>query len=99
MFELKKGKRILCILTNTWTLSKSPRATEDLATNRTGFDVKAVAYIWEFLKEKHQYDIHFVTPSGGEAPMDPRSVEEGQRDTVVQKFLKDRSFVDQFKNT
>lgn len=82
------------------SLSRAPRGAASVdETSRTGFDVKAVAYIWEFLKEKHHYDIHFVTPSGGEAPMDPRSVEEGERDSVVQKFLKDRSFVDQFKNT
>ena len=98
MFELKKGKKILCILTNTSSLSRSG-APEDAMANRTGFDVKAVAYIWEYLKEKHNFDIHFVTPAGGEAPMDPRSVQEGQHDNVVQKFLKDRSFVDKFKNT
>lgn len=106
-FELKKSKKILVLLTNQSTLTPShrrPTESTDSSSmaspeSRTGFDVKAVAYIWEFLKEKHGYELHFCTPSGGEAPMDPRSVEIGQSDEVVQKFLKDRSFVDQFKNT
>jgi putative intracellular protease/amidase len=102
MFELKKNKKILCILTNTSSLradQAQPLSGQQLDMNRTGFDVKAVAYIWAFLKQKHQYDIHFVTPAGGEAPMDPRSVKESESDPVVQQFMQDRNFMDQFKKT
>jgi len=92
--DLTKGKKILVVLTNTSTLR-----SQESSEHRTGFDVKAVAYIWDAFHKKKRLSVEFTTPRGGAAPMDPKSMELSEDDPIVQEFLNDRTVLDQFKDT
>lgn len=81
--EASKGKKALVVLTNT----------------RTGFDLKAVSYLWNAISKEHHCTIDFSTPKGGEAPMDPCAAEESRQDEIVQEFLSNKDLVEKFRET
>ena len=64
--------KVLVILTNT----------EQVQNEKTGFDVKELAYIHNSLKKKMEFD--YATPLGGNAPVDPQSLVE---DPLVKQFM------------
>lgn len=89
---------ILVILTNTKEIpSRSGEMPE--SGNRTGFDVKEVAYLYECLCKQHQVPLIFATPRGGEATIDPNSMEQARNDEIVKRFMKDHEAMDKIKNT
>jgi putative intracellular protease/amidase len=67
--------------------------------HRTGFDIKEVAHIWLKLHKKMNTKMIFATPRGGEAPVDPYSMQEAEKDEDIRDFIQDHSSLDIFKNT
>ncbi|WPQ62538.1 antibiotic biosynthesis monooxygenase [Chitinophaga sancti] len=61
---------------------------------RTGFYLSEVAYPWEVLTDA-DYDIDFVSPKGGEAPVDGFNL----GDAVNKKFWNDAIYREKIKNT
>lgn len=92
-----RPNNILVVLTNTRELSYSHERPE--TTNRTGFDIKEVAYLYECLSKHQKCEITFATPRGGEAPMDPLSWEASKNDETVAKFMKCHEAMNDLKNT
>jgi len=97
-------KPVLVILTNAHMLGHGSETTSSLASpsnmmHRTGFDIKTVAHIWNCWNTKMNNKVVFVTPRGGEAPIDPRSMQEAEKDKELQDSLRDHSFLGMFKNT
>lgn len=95
---------ILVVLTNTTHIPQegSHRDLEGADTNpqnKTGFDIKEVAYVYECLAEQHKIPLIFASPKGGEAHPDPKSMEASRDDEVVKKFMKCREAMDKIKNT
>ena len=100
----RTSKKFLCVLTNTSTLQKSKRLSEPTdrepePSQRTGYDVKAVAYIWDQLVRRNKMHVVFATPKGGPTAMDPKSVEMTHDDPIVKHFMEDRSLRDSFRDT
>jgi putative intracellular protease/amidase len=96
-------KPILVVLTNSHLLSRSG-GQEELGTNsgethRTGFDIKEVAYIWLSIHKKMNVKVTFATPRGGEAPVDPSSLKEAEKDENIKDFIHDHAIFNIFKNT
>ena len=92
------SKSVLVILTNSSKLSHG--GSEPSSTSHaTGFDIKEVAYIYMKLSKNLKIPITFATPRGGEAPVDPNSRKEGERDEIVREFLRDGSLQDMFRST
>lgn len=91
--------QVLVVLTNT---KEFPRRNEEYETfygsNRTGFDIKEVAYLYEFLM-KQNIQLVFATPKGGEAYADPCSMEASKNDDIVTKFMKDSEAMRKIKST
>jgi len=95
------NKRVLVVLTSVTKLDASnPRMPN--RTNpgdvETGFDLKEVAYIHEFMTNKNHKDIVYATIPGGEAIPDPRSIKEAEKDELASRLIKDNNFMNQFKN-
>ena len=93
--KLLVQKRALIVLTN---VAKLPgKCGDDVCF--TGFDARAVAYLWRLLEVQNFYQIDYCTPEGGPAPLDPKSTEESRDDPIVQLFLQNKTLVDTFQNT
>ena len=94
-------KRFICILTNTSTLQRSKNTFEKEPEphQKTGYDVKSVAYIWDQLVRKNEMQVDFATPKGGPCAIDPKSIEMTHDDPIVKHFLDDRSLMDSFRDT
>lgn len=94
---------ILVVLTNTREIPQHRGGQEerdvDPSSNRTGFDIKEVAYLYECLTKSSKCQLVFATPKGGEAPIDPHSMESSRNDEVVAKFIKDHEAMQNIKNT
>ncbi|KGG50014.1 DJ-1/PfpI family protein, partial [Mitosporidium daphniae] len=91
------SKSLLVILTNS---SKLSHESEPSPTSHvTGFDIKEVAYIYMKLTKNFKAPITFATPRGGEAPIDPSSRKEGEKDEIVREFLRDSSLQSMFRST
>ena len=94
---------ILVVLTNTRELpqqhGREAPSSEEGGLTRTGFDIKEVAYLYECLYKKHNCHLVFVTPKGGEAPIDPLTMEASRNDEIVARFLKDNEAIQCIKNT
>lgn len=99
--EFAKNKQIIVVLTNASALhGRSNVSNLEIAdANRTGYDIRAVAYIWEILIRRHNLSVIFTSPKGGPVQIDPRSIELTQDDKIVRQFMEDRSLMDTFKNT
>jgi putative intracellular protease/amidase len=89
---------VLVVLTNTRELPTTGRDTEDINT-RTGFDIKEVAYLYECLTKEHKIELIFASPKGGEAYIDPCSMDTSRNDEIVAKFMKDQDAMQKIKNT
>lgn len=89
---------VLVVLTNTRDLPAHGGREEGVET-RTGFDVKEVAYLYECLTKEQRIELTFATPRGGEAHIDPNSMETSRNDEVVAKFMKDQEAMQKIKNT
>jgi putative intracellular protease/amidase len=92
---------VLVVLTNTRELP-TRGGREDISeemAHRTGFDVKEVAYLYEHLYKHKKINLVFVTPKGGEAFIDPCSMEAARNDEIVNRFMKDHEAMDKIKNT
>jgi len=101
-------KPILVVLTNANTLGQNTRTgmnttgkdyPETDTHRRTGFNIKEVAYIWITLHKKLNAKIVFASPRGGEAPVDPESMKDAERDDNIRDFVRDRTLLDNFRNT
>jgi putative intracellular protease/amidase len=95
-------KMILVILTNVHNLKmhRGLQAIDEESTEtKTGFDIKEVGYLWTCLQKAANVELVFATPKGGEAPIDPKSMEEAKNDEQLKDFFKNRAFLDQFKHT
>lgn len=97
---------ILVVLTNTTDMSQGHNREEygnnpnpEANPNRTGFDIKEVAYVYECLYKQHNVPLIFASPKGGDAHPDPRTMEANQHDHIVQKFMKDHEAMNKIKNT
>lgn len=94
---------ILVVLTNTREIPQHRGGSEerdvDPSMNRTGFDIKEVAYLYECLYKSHKCQLVFATPKGGEAPIDPLTMEASRNDETVAKFMKDHEAMNYIKNT
>lgn len=94
------SKSLLVILTNSNKLSHSGGGREEPSSSHvTGFDIKEVAYIYMKLSKNMRIPITFATPRGGEAPVDPSSRQEAEKDETVREFLRDGSLQDMFRST
>lgn len=92
------NKPVLVILTNAHMLGHNLNVPSNMM-HRTGFDIKIVAYIWNRWHMKMNNKVVFVTPRGGEAPIDPQSMQEAEKDKELQDSIRDESFLNMFKNT
>lgn len=89
---------VLVVLTNTREFPRHEQENSSANHHRTGFDIKEVAYLWEYLR-KHNCNLVFASPRGGEAYIDPCSEEASRNDEVVAKFMKDQEAMRYIKNT
>lgn len=100
---MQSEKTILVILTNVSNTSRGRSIEAATAATehgrRTGFDIREVAYLYHTLHKQHKYKLEFATLRGGEAPIDPTSMKEGERDSIVSDFLHNRELLEMFKNT
>lgn len=87
-------KAVLVILTNTNVLRKSQEETK-----YTGFDIHEVAHAWLHFHKKMNMKMVFASPKGGEAPIDPLSLREAEKDEAVVDLLNDRYLNDIFRHT
>lgn len=71
--------KIICVVTNHDQLGSSG--------NKTGWYLPEVAHPYEVLT-KAGFQVTFVSPKGGKAPMDPGSGEAFKDDPICQAFLK-----------
>lgn len=100
---MPQGKKILICLTNTCEfrerrdLTGLNLAAED--AQKTGFDIKEVAYLYEMLSKKHNLELIFASPRGGECFIDPQTCTHSKNDEYVKKFLQDHQALQQIKNT
>lgn len=90
--------QVLVVLTNTSEMTTRREDVQETET-RTGFDIKEVAYLYECLYKQHRIELVFATPKGGEASIDPNSMEASRNDDVVYKFMKDHEAMQKIKNT
>jgi putative intracellular protease/amidase len=91
--------QVLVVLTNTREFPRRNEEYESMTgSNRTGFDIKEVAHLYECLS-KHNIQLIFATPRGGEAHIDPCSLEASKNDDTVSKFLKDSEAMRKIKST
>lgn len=81
-------KKILIALTSRERLGESDKPT--------GYWLSEVTHFYEVLEEAG-YEMVFVSPEGGEAPMDPNSREE--RDSANSTYLNDSEFMDGVTDT
>jgi len=72
----------------------------DLGTTgkKTGWYLPEVAHPYHVFKNAG-YNVTFVSPLGGLAPLDPSSVESFKEDALSQSFLKDETAQEQLKHT
>ncbi|KAJ3181385.1 hypothetical protein HDU85_003701 [Gaertneriomyces sp. JEL0708] len=82
-------KSILFILTSHDQLGNTGK--------KTGWYLSEVAHPYYVLKS--HYNIVFASPKGGEAPLDPGSVEAFKDDPECKKFLADKDAEQLWKNT
>jgi putative intracellular protease/amidase len=107
--ETSSKNQLLVVLTNTREFPE--RGRRDLSSfgineeeaQRTGFDVKEVAYLYECLVASYQghqpMNVTFASPRGGECHFDPYSLKASEHDEEVRKFLKDHKAIQMIKNT
>lgn len=96
-----KNDRILILLTNVHESSNKKK--------KTGFDVRELAIMIQELKSKWNQRtkspkefmdmLTFASARGGPAPIDPKSVEQGQQEPSVKEFLGDYDVINRIRNT
>jgi len=99
---MEKGKKVLIVLTNVNNMQNVPQGQPNILesdTNKTGFDIREVAYLWEFLNKRKNITVTFASPRGGAAPIDPRTMRESEHDETVQNILRDRAVMTRFHDT
>jgi putative intracellular protease/amidase len=83
-----KDKKILIVLTSHDTLGDSGKPT--------GYWLSEVSHFYDVVT-KAGYEVDFVTPRGGKAPLDPISVK--LNDPVNQEFMKNSKLMARLDNT
>ncbi|XP_076461618.1 uncharacterized protein LOC143294078 [Babylonia areolata] len=84
------GGKVLIVLTSHDALGNTGK--------KTGWYLPEVAHPYEVF-QKNGYTCDFISPKGGEAPMDPGSLEAFKDDAVCKRFLADEAVMAQVKNT
>jgi len=85
------GKKILVILSSTAQIPGKDQAL--------GYYLPELAHPYRVLTDAGFTHLDFITPQGGEAPLDASSVEAFKDDPVCQEFLKDAKAQELVKNT
>lgn len=98
--DMHKGA--LVVLTNVASLQprdyQEESSEDDISPLDTGFDIYQVAYILRTFNLR-QIRVTLASVKGGEAPIDPKSIELAEQDSLAREFLSDRSLWSQFKQT
>ena len=81
---MSSSKQVLVILTSHDKMGST--------SNKTGWYLPELAHPVNVLK-KAGVKMVFASPKGGEAPLDPSSVEASKDDEESQKFLKEESHI------
>lgn len=91
------NKKVLVVLTSVNTLRSNSKPDEK---RPTGCNIKELAYLHERLFKPHpQIQWTLCTPAGSEAPLDPTSERERERDSVVEQFMRDENIRHKLQNT
>jgi len=97
--------KVLIVLTNAKNFKRtesSPQPTtgSEWATRKIGFDIKELAYIYELIRKRcSNAQFVFVTPNGGEAPIDEESMRRFEHDEIVRTFMNNRELMKMLKET
>lgn len=81
-------KNVLIVVTNHETLGKTGK--------KTGYYLPEVTHPYYKFKDAG-FDVTFASPSGGYAPMDPKSLD--LKDPYNKKFYENKKLMDKLKNT
>jgi len=84
------ASKVLLVLTNHSELGNSGK--------KTGWSLPEVAYTYDALK-KNNYHVDFVSPRGGQAPIDPDSLQKFENDPVCKQFWSDTKIRDLIEHT
>ncbi|CDF80786.1 ThiJ/PfpI family protein [Formosa agariphila KMM 3901] len=85
---IKESKKVLFVVTSHEELGETG--------NKTGYWLSEVSHVWHILS-KEGFEIDFVSPDGGEAPIDPTSMDTN--DSINIAFLENNKYQQKIKNT
>jgi len=84
----KHKDKILFVLTN---ISKKGNSNE-----KTGFWLSETTHVWKSLIDQG-YEVDFISPQGGNAPIDPHSFD--LKDPINKEFLENKIYKNKIQNT
>lgn len=99
---IEASKKILIVCTTNSTLSSSSQmtASSSSSSNKTGADVKELAYIYHYLRKQSAIsssDLTIAAPEATRIPFDPMSRKASENDPIVKEFLEDKTAMELFE--